>query len=211
MIATQTGASCRCVGSRLKEDVRVALGSFRSGALVPLAMAMALSDCGSDIGWDSGWFRKPMDVFGHNSGYTYSDLKEASLSRSITDNDLVDASGNCPPPAAPQQAQPAAAASPAPPAPSDASLLGGGVGLGMSECEVVYRAGHPTSVEIGKNPNGDRTAVLTYLSGPRPGIYRFGRGRLMELDRVAEPAPPPQAIKKKPAKTKKPAAGNNAA
>ena len=189
----------------------MALGSFRSGVLAPLAMAVALSGCGSDIGWDAGWFRKPMDVFGHNSGYAYSDLQEASLSRSITANDLIDASGNCPPPAAPQQAQPAAAASPAPPASSDASLLGGGVGLGLSECEVVYRAGHPASVEIGKKPNGDRTAVLTYLSGPRPGIYRFERGRLMELDRVAEPAPPPQTTKKKPAKPKKSATGNNAA
>ena len=81
----------------------------------------------------------------------------------------------------------------------------------MSECQVVYRAGHPNSIEIGKNPNGDRTAALTYLSGPRPGIYRFERGRLMELDRVAEPAQPPQTTKKKPAKPKKPATGNNAA
>jgi hypothetical protein len=208
MIATQTGASCRRVGSRLEEGVRVAVGTFRFGALAPLAMAMALCGCGSDIGWDSGWFRKPIDVLGHNAGYSYSDLGEASLSRAITANDLVDASGNCPLPTAPQQA--AAAAAPPPPA-GEASLLGGGVGLGMSECEVVYRAGHPTSVEIGKNPNGDRTAVLTYLSGPRPGIYRFERGRLMELDRVAEPAQPPQAAKKKPAKTKKPATGNNAA
>lgn len=186
----------------------MAVGSFRFGALAPLAMVMALCGCGSDIGWDSGWFRKPMDVFGHNAGYSYSDLGEASLSRPITDNDLVDASGNCPL-AAPQQAQ-SAATGPAPPA-SDASLPGGGVGLGMSECEVIYRAGHPNSVEIGRNPNGDRTAVLTYLSGPRPGIYRFERGRLMVLDRVAEPAPPPQTTKKKPAKPKKPATGNNAA
>jgi hypothetical protein len=173
-----------------------------------MVMAMSLCGCGSDMTWESGWFRKPVDVLGRNAGYSYSDLGESSLSRPITANDMVDAGGNCPPPAAPQQAQPAAATSPAPPA-NDASQLGGGIGLGMSECEVVYRAGQPTRVEIGQNPNGDRTAVMTYLSGPRPGIYRFERGRLMQLDRVAEPAPPPQATKKKPAKPKKPS--NNAA
>jgi hypothetical protein len=80
--------------------------------------------------------------------------------------------------------------------------MGEGVGLGMSECEVVYRAGAPSNVQLGQNPNGDRTAVLTFAGGPRPGIYRFERGRLMEMDRVAEPAPPPPAVKKKPAKSR---------
>ena len=42
--------------------------------------------------------------------------------------------------------------------------MGGGIALGMSECDVVFRAGQPTAVQIGKNPNGDRTAVLTYSS-----------------------------------------------
>ena len=68
----------------------------------------------------------------------------------------------------------------------------------MSECDVVYRAGQPTAVQLGKNPNGDRTAVLTFSGGPRSGIYRFERGRLMEMDRVEEPPPAPEVVKKKP-------------
>ena len=63
-------------------------------------------------------------------------------------------------------------------------MLGGGIALGMSECDVVFRAGQPSSVQIGNAPNGDRTAVLTYQSGPRPGIYHFLRGGLTEMDGV---------------------------
>jgi hypothetical protein len=89
-------------------------------------------------------------------------------------------------------------------APDANSLLGGGIALGMSECDVVYRAGQPNGIQLGRNPNGDRTAVLSYGSGPRPGVYHFEGGRLMQMDRVAEPAPPPeQAKKKKPVKSAK--------
>jgi hypothetical protein len=171
----------------------VCLGSIRSGVLAALATAGLLGGCG-DVGWDSGTlFRKPVDVVGRSAGYTYSDLQESRQSRPVSDSDLVDASGSCPP----------AAAAPG----SDASAASEGVGLGMTECEVVARAGPPGSVQLGRNPNGDRTAVLSYQSGPRPGIYHFERGRLMQMDRVEVAPPPPQ---KKPAKTKKPASGNNA-
>jgi len=183
-------------------------GSNRSGALAVLALAVALCGC-SDLGLDSSqpWFRKPFDLFGQTSGYTFSDLQESKRDRPITASDLVEANGSCPPPqlqAAPsnQAASPAAA-------PDVEPLLGGGVALGMSECEVVYRSGQPSSVELGKNPNGDRTAVLTFQSGPRSGIYRFERGRLMEMDRVEEPSPPPQTATKKPAKAKKPQKKND--
>jgi hypothetical protein len=77
---------------------------------------------------------------------------------------------------------------------------------------VVYRAGAPSNVQLGDNPNGGRTLVLTYNSGPRPGIYRFEAGHLMTMDRVEEPPPPaPTVAKKKPAKPVKPAKPNNAA
>jgi hypothetical protein len=81
----------------------------------------------------------------------------------------------------------------------------------MTECEVVTRAGPPNSVQLGRNPNGDRTMVLSYQSGPRPGIYHFERGRLMQMDRVEVAQPAPQPAKKKPAKTKKTAPSNNPA
>ena len=170
------------------------LGSIRSGVLAALAMAGVLGGC-ADVGWDAGaLFRKPVDVAGRTSGYTYSDLQESRQSRPVTDSDLVDANGSCPAAAAPG---------------SDASASSEGVGLGMTECEVVARAGSPNSVQLGRNPNGDRTAIISYQSGPRPGIYHFERGRLTQMDRV-EVAPPPPQAKKKPAKTKKPAAGNSA-
>ena len=184
------------------------LGSVRSGLLAALAMASLLGGCG-DTGWDAGTlFRKPIDVVGRNSGYTYSDLQESRQSRPVSDSDLVDASGSCPAAAAPQAAAGGPAGGPGVPA-AGAPALGEGVGLGMTECEVVTRAGPPNSVQLGRNPNGDRTAILSYQSGPRPGVYHFERGRLMQMDRVevAPPPPPP----KKPAKTKKPPAANHAA
>ena len=130
------------------------------------------------------------------------------MTRPVNDSDLVDANGRCPAAAPPQAAAGGPAGGPGPPA--DASGLGEGVGLGMTECEVVARAGPPNNVQLGRNPNGDRTAVLSYQSGPRPGVYHFERGRLMQMDRVEVAEPPPQT-KKKPAKTKKPPAANHAA
>jgi hypothetical protein len=174
--------------------------------LAALAMASVLGGCG-DVGWDAGTlFRKPVDVVGRSSGYTYSDLQESRQSRPVSDNDLVDASGSCPA-AAPQAAAGGPAGGPGVPG-AGAPALGEGVGLGMTECEVVTRAGPPNSVQLGRNPNGDRTAILSYQSGPRPGVYHFERGRLMQMDRVEVAPPPPQ---KKPAKTKKPPAANHAA
>src|ERR1700688_3455361 len=157
-------------------------------------MASVLGGCG-DTGWDSAtFFRKPVDVAGRSAGYTYSDLQESRQSRPVSDSDLVDANGSCPAAAAPG---------------SDASASSEGVGLGMTECEVVARAGPPNNVQLGRNPNGDRTAVISYQSGPRRAIYHAERGRLTQMDRV-EVAPPPPQAKKKPAKPKKPATGNSA-
>jgi hypothetical protein len=57
---------------------------------------------------------------------------------------------------------------------------------------------------LGKNPNGDRTAVFTVQAGPRPGIYHFERGALMEMDSVQVATPPQQPAKKSTAKSTKP-------
>jgi hypothetical protein len=75
----------------------------------------------------------------------------------------------------------------------------GGIALGMSECDVVRRAGLPGNINIGAGERGDRKVVLTYLTGSWPGIYTFDAGRLKIVDRA--PEPPPSA--KPPAKTKK--------
>jgi hypothetical protein len=73
-----------------------------------------------------------------------------------------------------------------------------GIALQMTECQVVTVAGYTDRVEIGGDPRGQRLVTLTYLSGDRPGIYRFVNGRLNSMERVAEPTQP-----KKPAKTAK--------
>jgi len=191
----------------------VQLRSCCFGALAALALALALSGCASsDLDLTHGWFQKPLDFSGRTSGYTFSELQESRKERTITAADLVNSDGACPPPPVPAAAPPAAGAPGAGPAaaPEAPSLVGEGVALGMSECDVVYRAGAPASVQLGQNPNGDRTAVLTFNSGPRPGIYRFEGGRLTNMDRVAEPTPP-QVVKKKPTKPSKPAKPNDAA
>jgi len=168
-----------------------------------LALAFALSGCANvDFENKDTWFAKPFQAVSRNGGYTFSELQESKdRAKPITANDLVDSKGACPAPAA----QPAPVAAPgnqaagAPPAADTNSLLGGGVALGMSECDIVYRAGQPNSVQLGQMPNGDRTAVLTFDAGPRPGIYHFERGSLMEVESVPAPPAPPKVAKKKPA------------
>ena len=180
--------------------------SHLCGVLVALATALALSGC-ADVDWGSqqAWFAKPFDISGRKAGYTFSELQETKdRQRAITANDLVNANGSCPPPAA----RPALPAAPgqatAPAAPADtADLLGGGIALGMSECDVVFRAGQPSSVQIGRLPNGDRSAVITFDSGPRAGVYRFEKGALKELDALPMAAAPPPTVKKKSAKSAK--------
>lgn len=77
-----------------------------------------------------------------------------------------------------------------------------GIALQMTECQVVRVAGYTDRVEITAGPGGQRLVTLTYLTGERPGIYRFVNGRLSTMERVETPAQP-----KKTAKTaKKPSA-----
>jgi hypothetical protein len=193
-------------------QIRVSIGCT-FGAM---AVAVALSGCADvDTNKDS-WFAKPFQFVSRNGGYSFSELQETKdHAKMMGSNDLVDSNGACPAPAAQPvpAAQPAPAAAPgnqpAPPPAADAnSLLGGGIALGMSECDIVSRAGAPNSVQLGNNPNGDRTAVLTFSAGPRPGIYHFERGALMEIEGVPAPPAPPKVAKKKPAS---PAKQNQAA
>jgi hypothetical protein len=169
-----------------------------AAAFAALTIALLIGGCADDT---AKWFAKPL--FNNNLGYTYSSLGEAKQDRPITANDLIDASGACPNQAAPAPSAPANPGEGSAVAADTASLLSGGVALGMSECEVVARLGQPTAVNLGRNPNGLRSAILTFNAGPRPGIYRFEAGRLSEMDRVevAPPAPEKKPIKKKPAKT----------
>jgi hypothetical protein len=194
-------------------EASVFVGAKHFGGLTPataLAVAFALSGC-SNFDTSGAWFSKPLNLFGANLGYTYSQLDEARRDRPITANDLVSADGACPRQAvaAPEQTASASPDASVAGSPDAAALLGGGVAIGMSECDVVARLGQPTAVNIGRSPNGDRAAVLTFNGGPRPGVYRFAGGRLKEMDRVELPSPPPEpakkkVVKKKPEKTNEP-------
>jgi hypothetical protein len=86
--------------------------------------------------------------------------------------------------------------------PTAAPLIPGGIGIDMTECEVVQRAGRPDNFEVGSTQRGERSAVLTYIHGPKPGIYKFEAGRLVALERGPEPpaAPKPAKPAKQPAK-----------
>ena len=160
------------------------------GALVAAGLALVLAGC-SNLDLDSStWFSKPVDFFGRSSGYTYSELRESNRKSPLSPSDLVDANGNCPPPAAAAPPPPQVASNnPAPPPPvsyDPNELTGGVVALGMSECDVVRRAGRPNDVRLGGRPDGTRSLTLTYYNGPRPGIYTFESGRLMEMGGVNE-------------------------
>jgi hypothetical protein len=74
-----------------------------------------------------------------------------------------------------------------------------GVALAMTECEVVRLLGYTERVEVGSE-GGRRSVVLTYMTGERPGIYRFRDGRLVSMERV-EGLPEPK--KKQPPKRAK--------
>jgi hypothetical protein len=170
-----------------------------------LTLALGLYGCANADVFDTSerWFQRPFDVAGRNGGYTFSELQDTNNKRGpVGANQMVDASGACP--AMPAAAPVAAPATAEGPAGASGPLLGGGVELGMTECDVVYRAGAPSDVQLGTNPNGVRSLVLTYNGGPRPGIYRFEGGRLMDMDRVEvaeqKPAPKPKKtkLKKKP-------------
>ncbi|HEY6022921.1 MAG TPA: hypothetical protein VIV34_01945 [Pseudolabrys sp.] len=87
---------------------------------------------------------------------------------------------------------------------TSAPQVAGGIALGMTECQAVQRAGSPNNVAIGAGERGERKVVLTYLSGPWPGIYTFNDGRLKVIDRAPEQPKPAKAApkKKKPVKPK---------
>jgi hypothetical protein len=76
-----------------------------------------------------------------------------------------------------------------------------GIALQMTECQVVAVAGSTDRVEISAGPGGHRLTTLTYVSGERPGIYRFVNGRLNSMERVEEQPQPKKAAKtaRKPA------------
>ena len=189
-----------------------------SGIALVCVAALAVAGCKNSAGIfqdqnDGGFFSKPVEIFKKPDWAKPANTNVAELGPSgpAGPDDLVGADGRCGIPVAapgPAQdpAQPLPAGAVAVNAPDAAPLVMGGVALGMTECQTVQRAGTPGNVSIGSGDRGERNVVLTYLSGPWPGIYRFSDGRLKVVERAPEPPAPPKAPpKKKKAAAKKPA------
>jgi len=177
---------------------------YRSLVMLPLLCAAAgsLAGCGgmSDMfSRDAEWFTRQPRLLGRSLTLETPPLTEQ---RPIAPDDLISADGMCSGMAAPSDANAMTESEPAA-ASAGASTLPAGIALGRTECEVARYAGRPDNVELANDANGDRTAVLTYVKGLRPGIYRFVGGRLAAVERspVVETPKPAKPKPKKRAAT----------
>jgi hypothetical protein len=165
---------------------------------VALSAAFALSISACSYAPDVSQFRAPtLDVssFQIHDWNTYA--KNQTGVRAVGSDDLIDGSGRCGGMAAPVASN---VGTDAPGQPAAALVASSrGVGLDMTECEVVVAAGAPQQVDIGSNERGERNVIMTYTTAERSGTYRFVGGRLVSLERGPEP-PPTQEAQKKPAK-----------
>ena len=144
---------------------------------------------------DTESFRAP-DIASLVTPRSVTNYKEKVLPPVAT-ADLVDANGGCAGSTVPVAGD-GQAGVPLPEA--GVPMIPAAIGLEMTECDVVKRAGFAERVEIGTGERGERTVTLTYINGQRPGIYHFGDGRLKSMDRAPEPPAPPKVAKQKPAK-----------
>ena len=171
-----------------------------------LGPSLALAGCSGDSFSEAKLFPTTPRFF--TSTLSTSNVKatgDLNLSGPVAPEEYVDAAGRC---AAGPETTAAAPAAPAPGAQPSAApqpegsegLLPGGVALGMTECQVVRHAGQASQVNIGAGEGGGRKVVLTFLSGPWPGIYTFADGRLKIVERAPTPEPAKPRHKAKPKK-----------
>jgi hypothetical protein len=151
-----------------------------------LSALLALGACSAMPDWESFHAPTADALFRRTSVTSYSDKGLGP----VLPEDLVDASGRCAgayvPPPAPADGEQAPAAT-ASAQGADVPMIPSAVALEMSECDVVKRAGTAEKVDIGAGNGSDRVVTLTYLNGPRPGIYHFSGGRLKSMERAPEP------------------------
>jgi hypothetical protein len=174
------------------------MGAERIGGLealgrgIVLALALGTTGCASILNAmpDPASFHLPDKSTFFPTGIS-SYTRPVSVEGPAAPADLVDGQGRC--------------AGAAVVDPSGAAIGAKGVSLEMSECEVVRTLGTPQSAEIGAQ-GGERIARLNYTTGEHAGIYRFAGGRLVSIERGAQPLPPPSAAtaKKPPPKKPKP-------
>jgi hypothetical protein len=176
-MVTQSPALSRMQGA-LKRNLAVQL--FLKALVLPAALA--LGACNS-VDFES--FRMPdMSVVAPRTTATLRDIPL----RPVTSDDLVSTDGRC----TGGVAAPEPGLEPGSTQQAEIPLVPSAVALDMTECEVVKRAGHPEKIDFGTNERGERTVVLSYILGVRPGIYTFTSGRLSSIARAPEPPPPPK-------------------
>lgn len=167
----------------------------RNGLIALLALTPALAGCsgGNSLDQmsselkDAQWFQRTGRLFIRNISI---DAPPLTPDKPVTAEDLVSADGACPGMAPPANALADNAAGAPPPA-------GGTVALLHTECDVVRGIGAPDSVNISGGPGGGRVAVVTYLRGPRAGIYTFSGGRLSSVEAAPEQPAQPRAARPK--------------
>jgi hypothetical protein len=156
----------------------------RKRVLAAAALAATLGACSNDIGLNDLDPSRKLLTMTRPAWLTFSGHQDELTLPPVTQAELINQDGQC--------------ASVAP-ANADGSGLQQGVALQMSECEVVTRAGPPDNIEFGGGERGERTVALTYLRGPRPGVYRFIMGRLSSIERAPD-APGTKQQRPPPAK-----------
>ncbi|MEZ5765315.1 MAG: hypothetical protein R3D69_14415 [Xanthobacteraceae bacterium] len=155
-------------------------------ALAIVAIPPLLAGCGGmDFSMkDAEWFNRPSGMFNRTISVESPGFAD---NRPVADGELISADGFCAGMAAPTDAN--ALTDPSAPM-AEAPQGSAAIAIGRTECEVARAAGRPDNVAV-SNEGGARVTVLTYLHGERPGIYRFTSGRLVSMERGAEPPPPP--------------------
>jgi hypothetical protein len=150
----------------------------RAAVVIAAVLALTLGGCGSArIPLDpTEWFARSgsdsRPVTGAEGGFTVTrGGSEEPVQRAVSASDLIGPDGQC------------AGVS------SEPSATPRGVGLAMTECELVAVAGVPDQVNVGTDA-GDRRVVLTYSKGEHPGIYAFVGGRLKIIERLPTPPKP---------------------
>jgi hypothetical protein len=146
---------------------------------IALFAVLSLAGCGSlDFSLkDAEWFNRPA-MFSKSLSIETPPLSDA---RPVSGADLISAEGYCAGMAAPADTNAMTSQGAAEPIQGNA-----GVAIGRTECEVARAAGSPDNVAI-TGEGGRRMTVLTYVRGPRPGIYRFADGRMISMERGTEP------------------------
>jgi hypothetical protein len=162
---------------------------------LPVAALLLLSACASSETPQPA--AKMSDMFATPT-WAQANQARATTSRAITQNDLINQDGSCALPASTDGVAPAVDADAALDGQGALPVVQGGVGLGMTECQVLQRTGAPDTFNISAEGT-DRVATLTVTRGSWPGLYRFRGGRLVSVEQVAVPAPakPTRASKSK--------------